>query len=196
MKENQAKLNLLREEIENCSEKEAAALVEAAEKSAEETVSALEKELSAKRSGNIRRITEDFRTAERKRVSETCFRENRRVLLRRNELTEEFFSAVKEKLVTLTETPRYTAYLSASAERAEKEMPLDEKTKVLCRECDTAALVAILKGKNCALEAVKNIEIGGIMVSCPEKGIILDLTLDSALEAEREGFSALKEMQL
>ena len=42
----------------------------------------------------------------------------------------------------------------------------------------------------------ENISIGGIIVKIPEKGIIMDLSLDAALENERESFSASEEMQL
>ena len=44
MNENTAKLGKLRKEIESCSEKEAADIVEAAQKAADEAISAAEKE--------------------------------------------------------------------------------------------------------------------------------------------------------
>lgn len=196
MSENKAKLDLLREEIEKCSEKEAKAIIEEAQKYADEIISETEKSLSAERDGNIRKITDKFRNDERKRVSEICFSESKRVLLHRSALTQEFFGKVEEKLRSSVDSARYTAYLSDCIKKADGYITLDENTRVLCRECDTAALDTILKGKNCSLGSSDDIKFGGIIVSCPEKGLLIDLTLDSALEAERENFSSLKEMQL
>ncbi|MBQ7835477.1 MAG: V-type ATP synthase subunit E [Ruminiclostridium sp.] len=196
MSENKAKLDLLREEIEKCSEKEAKAIIEEAQKYADKIISETEGKLSSEMNGNVRKITDKFRNDERKRVSEICFSESKRVLLHRNNLTSEFFSKVEEKLNNAVDTARYTDYLADCVTKADDYITLDENTRVLCRECDTAALDTILKSKTCSLGSTDDIKIGGIIVSCPEKGILIDLTLDSALETERESFSSLKEMQL
>ncbi len=196
MSENKAKLDLLREEIEKCSEKEAKAIIEEAQKYADKIISETEGKLSSEMNGNVRKITDKFRNDERKRVSEICFSESKRVLLHRNNLTSEFFSKVEEKLNNAVDTARYTDYLADCVTKADDYITLDENTRVLCRECDTAALDTILKSKTCSLGSTGDIKIGGIIVSCPEKGILIDLTLDSALETERESFSSLKEMQL
>ena len=196
MSENKAKLDLLREEIEKCSEKEAKAIIEEAQKYADKIISETEGQLSSEMNGNVRKITDKFRNDERKRVSEICFSESKRVLLNRNNLTSEFFSKVEEKLNNAVDTARYTDYLADCVTKADDYITLDENTRVLCRECDTAALDTILKSKTCSLGSTDDIKIGGIIVSCPEKGILIDLTLDSALETERESFSSLKEMQL
>lgn len=196
MNENQAKIDLLRKEIESSSEKEAAAIVSAAEKQAEETLSALTKELSARHDGTVRKAADDFRNSEKKRVSEVCFSEGKRVLMHRGRLVEEFFGKVEEKLTALTETPRYLAYLEGCVKKAQEFAPLESGVTVLCRPCDTAALDGILKEYNCSLAPCDTIKIGGILVKYQEKGILTDLTIDAALEAEREKFTSLKEMQL
>ncbi len=195
MNKNNAKLELLRSEIEKCAEKEAEEMVAAAEKEAADVLSQLEKELHEKRSGDVLKITESFRTAERKRVSEVCFAESKRVLLHRNELVESFFADVEKKLYDCLETSDYTEYLTLCVKKATDAFSL-ENAVVLCREKDTNELDRILKGIDCSLEATGNIRIGGIMVSFPKTGMLIDFTLDSALETEKEKFSSLKEMQL
>lgn len=196
MNENQTKLDLLRKEIESCSEKEAAAIVSEAEKQAEDSINALTNELSGKHSSKVRKITDDFRNSEKKRVSEVCFTEGRRVLMHRTALVEEFFGKVRERLVSLTETPRYTAYLKGCIEKANDYSPICEGVTIFCRTCDTALVDGLLKEYNCSLKADDGIEIGGILVRYEEKGILTDLTIESALENEREKFTALKEMQI
>lgn len=196
MKENQTKIDLLRKEIESCSEKEAAAIVSEAEKKAADSIAALEKELEAKRDSSVRKITDDFRNSEKKRVSEVCFSEGKKVLIYRNTLVDDFFGRVEKKLRELIETPRYTDYLCACIKKADAFSPLKEGTAVHCRPCDTAALDGLLKEYNCSLKPDESINTGGIIVSYGEKGVLLDLTIEAALENEREKFAALKEMQL
>ncbi len=195
MNENKTKLELFRKEIEKCAQKEAAVLMETAEKEAQSKLSALERELEAKRSGDILKLTEDFRSKERKRVSEVCFSEGKRVLLHRNRLVEDFFDGIEKKLYSCLETPVYDEYLSACVKKAEKEASL-ENAVVLCREKDTNVVNKALSAVNCSLEADNSIKIGGIIVKYPSTGVLIDLTLDTALEEEKERFSSLKEMQL
>ncbi len=195
MNENKTKLELFRKEIEKCAEKEAALLMETAEKEAQSKLSALEKELEAKRSGDILKLTEDFRSKERKRVSEVCFSEGRRVLLHRNKLVENFFAEIEKKLYDCVETAEYDKYLSTCVKKAESIASL-ENAVVLCREKDTNSVNKALSAVNCSLEADNSIKIGGIIVKYPSTGVLIDLTLDSAIEEEKEKFSSLKEMQL
>lgn len=196
MNENTAKLNMLRKEIETCSDNEADAIIKNAEAEAAEVLEELEKKLEAEQGGNIRRITDAFRNDEKKRVSEARFSEGRRVLMHRGKLVDEFFGEVEEKLKLKTAAPEYKAYLLGCIKKAEGMLTLDEGVRVLCREADIADVNVAIKGYSCTLEADNSIKFGGIRVSCPEKGIVIDLTLDSALENERENFSSLKEMQI
>ncbi len=196
MNENQTKLDLLRKEIEKSSLKETEAIVSEAEKSSAQTLDTLTKELSGQHDSRIRKITDDFRNSEKKRVSEVCFSEGKRVLTHRNMRVNEFFGRIEKKLCELTETPRYTAYLSDCIKKAQEYSPLTEGVTVLCRTCDTAVMDGLLKDFNCSLSQCDDIKIGGILVKYEEKNILTDLTIDAALESEREKFSALKEMQL
>ncbi len=196
MNENTAKLNMLRKEIETCSDNEADAIIKNAEAEAAEVLEELEKKLEAEQGGNIRRITEAFRSDEKKRVSETRFSEGRRVLMHRGRLVDEFFGEVEEGLKLKAASPEYKTYLLGCIKKAGEMLTLDNSVKIFCREADMPAVNEALKGYSCTSEADNRIKFGGMRVSCPEKGVIIDLTLDSALENERENFSSLKEMQI
>lgn len=194
MNENKVKLNLIRSEIEKSAEKESAALIEAAEKETADMLAKLKTELQKKRSGNITSITESYKNDRRRRVSEVCFEEGRRVLLFRNGLVEEFFKKVEKRITELTETDKYDEYLKLAIKKADKLYPV-EGTDIFCRERDTNAVVKALGDISCSVSAADNIKLGGIIIRF-ESGMLIDLTLDSALEAERGKFSSLKEMQL
>lgn len=195
MKENTAKLNMLRREIETASDKEAAAIIESAETAASEMLGELEKKLISEQEGNIRKITDAFKNSEKKRVSEIRYEEGKRVLSYRNKLVDELFEEIKERIIKAVDTPEYNKYLKNAAEKASAIIPLNEKTKAFCKASHIETVKAIL-GNGCAVLDSSSIEIGGIIFEYTETGIIVDLSLDVALENERERFSSLKEMQI
>lgn len=195
MSENAAKLNKLRKEIEGCAETEAAAIIEAAQKSADEAVSSAEKQVRTACKDSTRQTVEKFRNDERNRVSEIRFSEGKRVLMHRTQLVDGFFALVEAELKAETEKDSYKDYLSRSIAQAEKHFSL-ENAEVYCRECDIAVVGGLASADGVQVLASDSIIIGGIIVKIPEKGIIMDLSLDAALENEREKFSASEEMQL
>lgn len=195
MSENTAKLGKLRKEIERCSESEAAEIVENAQKAAEEALAAAEKKIRSQQKGNTRQTVENFRAEQRRKVSEVRFSEGRRVLAYRGKLTEEFFARVEAEIKAETQKPEYRDYLSRSIAEAEGKFSL-EGAEVYCREADLSAVAELLSGKGAQAKISDSIALGGIIVKIPEKGIIIDLSLDAALDEERESFSASKEMQL
>ena len=196
MNENTSKLEAIRKEIEDCSEKEAQAIVKDAEKIAGEKIAGLEKRIFSENEENLRNITEKFKSDEKKRVSEVRFSEGRRVLLHRNKLVSEFFDRVKEKLSESLSDERYIDYLKNSLKSADKKYPVTEKTVVLCRENDLGLVNNALSGFKAEIKVSSDIKTGGIILNYTDKNYIIDLTLDAALEKERKSFAALKEMQL
>lgn len=195
MSENTAKLSKLRKEIESCAESEATAIIEAAQKSADEAIACEEKQVRRTYKDNTRKTVEKFRAEERRRVSEVRFSEGRRVLLHRSGLVDEFFSRVEAELKAETEKESYKDYLARSVDEAKAHFSL-ENAQVYCRVQDIAVVGGLVSGNGVQVLASDSIAIGGIIVKIAGKGIIMDLSLDAALENEREKFSASEEMQL
>lgn len=196
MNENASKLEALRKEIEDYSEREAETIVKTAEIAAAEKIAELEKKIYAEHEGNLRKITEKFKSDEKKRISEVRFAEGRRVLLHRNKLVDEFFETVEKKLVDALSEPRYKDYICNSIKLVNEKYPINETTTVLCKGNDLKLVNEALSGFKAKLTVSSEIKIGGIILNYPEKNIIINMSLDAALEKEREEFISLKEMQL
>lgn len=196
MNENASKLEALRKEIEDCSEREAEAIVKTAEQAAAEKIAELEKKIYAEHEGNLRNITEKFKSDEKNRISEVRFSEGRRVLLHRNKLVDEFFATVEKKLIDALSEPKYKDYINNSIRLVNEKYPIDEATVVLCKESDLKLADEALSAYKAKTMVSSEIKLGGIILKYPEKNIIIDMSLDAALEKEREEFVSLKEMQL
>lgn len=196
MNENASKLEAIRKEIEECSQCEAKAIVDNAESGSAEKIAELERKIFSESESNLRNITEKFRADEKKRVSEIRFSESKRVLIHRKEKVTEFFDLVEKKLSESLSDEKHTAYIKNSVEDVSRIYPLTGDTVVLCLEKDLKLVNNALAGYNFKTETTSDIKIGGVILSYPEKNLIIDLTLDAALEKEREAFTASAEMQL
>ena len=133
---------------------------------------------------------------ERKRVSESRYVADRKVLLHRNAVVDGLFDDVKAELADFTASDKYKSHLEKCAEKANSEQKLGNGVLAFCRRRDAELAESVLSEYGIKPEFDRNILLGGLLFKYPDKGIFIDLTLDSVFEAEREAFSSRSEMQL
>lgn len=189
-------LEKIRQKIDKISEKDAEAIISAAEKKAEEIVSEekklIEQELKEQSLKEISR----FELSERKRVSEKCFAAERKALLRRDELVNGLFAEIEEELLQYCKKSEYRGYILRSAEEADEKEKITEDVTVYCKASDLGLVKELMKAYPVKVEADGGIKIGGIILKYSEKRTYIDLTFDTKLSEEREKFAATAEMQL
>ncbi len=137
-----------------------------------------------------------FENNERKRVSESRYAADRKVLLHRNALVDSLFDDIRAELAEFAVSEDYKAHLAGCAECADKEEKITEDVNVYCRKSDLAAAEAVMKKYGAKVGVDRNIRLGGLVFKYPDKGVFIDLTLDTALENERSAFASRSEMQL
>ena len=196
MGELNSKLEKMRRQIDAAAEAEAKKLIGDAEKKAkamlDEETEIIEKEKNRTALAKASKAESDAR----KRVSESKFTADRKVLLHRNSLVNSLFYEIGAELSDFAASDRYKAHLEKCAELADSQEKLTAGTAVYCRRKDSDTAQEVLKKYGIRVETDRNITLGGLIFKYPEKGIFIDLTLDSAFEAQREAFSARSEMQL
>lgn len=196
MSDTKDKLEKLKEQIKQAAELDAKKMTDDAEKHAkamlDEEKAIIEKEQSGAMLAKISKYEND----ERKRTAESRYAADRKVLLHRNALVDGLFDEIKEELASFTGSDKYRAHLEKCAECADKQEKLGGTAIVYCKKSDRALAEAVTKKYGLSVETDRNILIGGLMFRYPEKGIIIDLTLDTAFASQREAFAAKSEMQL
>lgn len=196
MTDNKAKLERLRRQIEQAAEKDAEKLVADAEKQAEQMISEETAKLEKNISGAILGKTARFEAEERKRLAESRYAADRKVLLHRNTLVDGLFGEIRTELESFTASDGYVKYLADCAKRADEEEKLSGSVIAYVKSRDTEAAAKALSAYSVKIETDRSIEIGGIIFKYTEKGKYIDLTIDTAFENERSEFSAKSEMQL
>ena len=138
----------------------------------------------------IQKETGDIRTERAREMSRRDLAARKEVLNRRRQIMDEVFSKAEVRLSEYAETPGYLDFLKNTLGRmtqllpsagtvytvAERDRPLiDELSKI----CPSGSRV----------EAADTIKLGGIRAVNSESGQIIDNTLDSRLQSQREWFT-------
>ena len=190
------KLEKMREQIMAAADAEAKKTLADAEKKVKEMLEEENRRIAGEQSRTLLAKASRAESDERKRVSESKFAADRKVLLHRNALVNGFFGEICDELEEFTRSDKYKAHLEKCAKLADKQEKLTADTAVYCRRSDMQTVQDVLEKYGIKAEADRNITLGGLIFKYPGKGIFIDLTLDSAFEAQREAFSARSEMQL
>ena len=113
----------------------------------------------------------------------------RRLYKRREEMVGEIFEKAEGKLLDYTKTAEYTAALKEDAKEAADFFGGDTVT-VYVKSDDMAISgeLSAIFGNNCSVKAASDIIIGGFKAQCASKGVVVDFTLDTKLENQKDWF--------
>lgn len=114
--------------------------------------------------------------------------EARKALLsRRKEMTETVFTQARERLLAYTSTPAYAEWLRESMTALAAQMPAEGTVYELCAR-DAAQMEAFCPAGS-SLKTVEDIQLGGIRAVNAATGLLVDDTLDTRLDTQREWFT-------
>ena len=118
--------------------------------------------------------------------------EGRRSLLTlREELTGKVFEEAASRIADFTKTEEYKQYMCDTVKKCCGEIP-EGSVVIQVKKDDLAlsdALVAASGRDSKVVESV-NITLGGVLVSCTSKGIVVDETLDLKLSSQKDWFAS------
>jgi len=107
-------------------------------------------------------------------------------LKHREALAEHIFESVKKKVSDFVVSDKYKNYIISLL----NDISTGENSVILISANDEKYIDALKKASGCTVKTDSSIEIGGLSVIDTQKGIVIDKTLDSALEEQRKNFSS------
>lgn len=121
-------------------------------------------------------------------LSKTREETNRKLMGKREELTDAVFTAASEKIRAFTESKEYAQFLKQKAGALAKYSY--EHVTLYLRKEDESYLKAIMDayGNSCEGKIDPSIQLGGLRLECDAKGIVIDETFDTALEEQKDWF--------
>ena len=189
-----SKLEELKQQIEAAAELDAKRMIDEAQKQAAVMINDDKERRAGKTEMQIKvsRCEADLH----RKVAESRYIADRKVLTHRNALVNGLFDDIRKELEDFTASDEYPKHLDKCVSIANRTRSLSDPVFVYCRKADAQLAEKALERFGIKPLPDRNIRLGGLMFKYPVKGIFLDLTLDSAFDAEREAFSARSEMQL
>ncbi|MGN1481071.1 V-type ATP synthase subunit E [Porcipelethomonas sp.] len=104
----------------------------------------------------------------------------------RDTLTDRIFEAVRMKINFFVSSDKYKEYILSLA----SDNGIDSNSVIMISQKDSDYKEILEQSAGCRVEVDPDIEIGGISIVNTEKGIVIDKTLDSAIEEQRKNFSS------
>ena len=195
MADNNEKLERLRRQIQAAAESDAKRILDDADKYSD-TLLADEKARLDEEYGRLTlSAASKYEADERRRVSQARYEADRKVLMHRNRLVGQLFDEIRSELEDFTSSRKYEEHLKRCADDAGKQAGDISRSVIRCGRRDEK-LVRKLFPQAAEIRTDSSITLGGLMFGYPEKGIFIDLTLDTAFENAREEFSSNAQMQL
>lgn len=191
--DNNAKLELFRQEISRQAEEDAAAKTAEMRRRRKEA-GKTKNELDAK--AELDSIRTEMNRADstfRREMSRCDYELKKSVLTHRNNLITDFFGETEERLKQFAASEEYPAYLKRSLERIRASIALDSATLVYARACDVDIVRTLT---SCEVTADNSIKLGGLRALCRTKNVLCDVTLDMALSDEKRLFTEKTELHL
>lgn len=113
----------------------------------------------------------------------------KRLVEKRDEYVANIFSEAKDKLVAFVNSKDYQAYLVKHMEEIGKQYQMDNST-LLLRNDDLKFKDELIKAYGIALDVEVNdkIEIGGFIIENKATNVVIDESLDFALQNQKDWF--------
>lgn len=127
----------------------------------------------------------------KKEMSRCDFETATAVRVHRKELIEGFFEEIRAELMEFSRSDNYDGYLWNSLKQA--EAAFGKGCVILASARDVSRVEALTKNE---VRADNSIKLGGICAMDEKKGLFVDLSMDKALEDEKEAFSKRSELRL
>ncbi len=174
----------------------ASEVIENAKRESEEIIKKAQEKYRHDEEEDILQDKHDTSIIYAKELSHRDFEARKQVLSYRNQKVNELFTKVSVRIGEYTDSEKYTETLKALIGKANAQIPLYEGCVINHSAKDDAKVKKAVSGYIAATAVDKTILLGGISVYYPKENIYIDLTFDSALDAERKNFANHSELSL
>ena len=170
-------------------EHEINSIIDAAQIEKDEIVQNAKEKYLYNASKEIRRTVKKLQGKTVKLISQEEIKAKGDVLKHREKLVNQLFDTIVDRINAFTASDKYVTFLSNTAADAVKGVS-DDNATILIRQEDIKHKDAIQKevGANYVIKVDSGIRLGGLSILLEEGKILIDRTLDSAIDEQRERF--------
>lgn len=179
----------MKEEIERLASLEEEKILAEAKKLEEEAYNQIKAEAKKDAEDLLSRELAEISSNASVEASFSQEEKTKRLVEKRDEYVANIFSEAKDKLVAFVNSKDYQAYLVKHMEEIGKQYQMDNST-LLLRNDDLKFKDELIKAYGIALDVEVNdkIEIGGFIIENKATNVVVDESLDFALQNQKDWF--------
>ena len=179
----------MKEEIERLANLEEEKILDEAKRLEEEAYNQIKAEAKKDAEALLAKELVEISSNASVEASSSQEEKTKKLVEKRDEYVANIFSEAKDKLVAFANSKDYQAYLVKHMEEIGKLYPMSDSTLEL-READMKYKDELIKAYGTALEVEVSdkITIGGFIVKNKATNVVVDESLDTALENQKEWF--------
>lgn len=192
--QNLDKIARFEEAINGAAEAEANAILEAAEKKAEQALESADNEFLKE---SYQAVSAEAKSIKRKishMVSQKSFEASKELFAYRSGRVEEFFDDLAKEISDYSKTADYVGKLSELLSEIEGQRAFEKDSVIYVKPDDTEKVKKLYPSAK--VSADKNIRLGGASVFYPSASIYIDKTFDNAFRQQKAEFVNNSFMQL
>jgi len=188
MQSQEEKLRLFLEAINSYAEKQRLKILYETERYTGQELDKAESDALRDAYVHISRETAEVRSSIVRELSAYELAARRRLFEERSAIENEVFAQAQKRLSEFVKSEKYNRYLTACAEKVAGLASCDEiVVRIRPADADKTALLGVMIPGS-RVETDPSITIGGFTAEMTGRGVLVDMTLDSRLEAQREEF--------
>ncbi len=180
----------MKDEIERQAHSEVKAILDEVKALEEDAYESMKAEAKGDADLRLKQEVEEMSSQAATEISESHIERTKKLIDKRNEYVKNVFEQAKEQLIAFTQSDDYFSFLKAKIEKVTHHFP-EEGSVMYLSQKDMALKDDLMKifGKGARVEVSDKIEIGGLIIENQESSLVVDETLDFALENQKEWFN-------
>lgn len=179
----------MKEEIERLAQIEEEAILAETKELETKAYQQLEEEAKKDASNRLEKELVDISSNASIEASSNSEQRTRKLVEKRDQYVTTIFNEAKEKLVAFVNSKEYKDYMVKHMEEVANQYPMKDSILYLRKE-DSSLKDALVKvyGNNITVEISNTITIGGFIIENKETSVVVDESLDFALENQKDWF--------
>lgn len=179
----------MKEEIERLAQIEEEAILAETKELETKAYQQLEEEAKKDASNQLEKELVDISSNASIEASSNSEQRTRKLVEKRDQYVTTIFNQAKEKLVAFVNSKEYKDYMVKHMEEVANQYPMKDSILYLRKE-DISLKEALVKvyGNNITVEISDTITIGGFIIENKETSVVVDESLDFALENQKDWF--------
>lgn len=179
----------MKEEIERIAQLEEEAILAEAKELEAKAYQQIEEEAKKDASSQLEKELADISSDASIEASSNSENRTKKLVAKRDEYVTAIFETAKQKLLQFVASKDYKTYLTNHISEIGKKYPMDNSVLFVRKE-DLNLQKDLIKayGNDIDVEVSDNITIGGFIIENKETSVVVDESLDFALESQKDWF--------